>query len=260
MNELTLVKHEFFDELKCDIYQSDDDYYMTREQIGTALGYKNPRVAISNIHARNKERLDRLSTVLILSTVDKRTREVVLYSRKGIMEICRWSKQAQADAFIDWVWEVMDSLFTGKYMLIQRDKEIQHLLAESRKINSNVNEARKLMSLANRYNGTEYALVLDSYASKALVGEHIIPLPELPERTYSATEIGKMLGISANKVGRLTNEHGLKTDDYGRRFRDIATHCRGKEVDTFRYFECVIPVLEKLIDGYGYTQGALWDE
>jgi hypothetical protein len=114
--------------------------------------------------------------------------------------------------------------------------------------------------LANRHNGTEYALVLDSYASKALVGEHIIPLPELPERTYSATEIGKMLGISANKVGRLTNEHGLKTNDYGRRFRDIATHCRRKEVDTFRYFECVIPVLEKLIDGYGYTQESLWDD
>ena len=64
MNELTLVKHEFFEDLKCDIYQSDNDYYMTREQIGRALDYSDPQKAIANIHARNKERLDKMSVVL----------------------------------------------------------------------------------------------------------------------------------------------------------------------------------------------------
>ena len=40
-------------------------------------------------------------------------------------------------------------------------------------------------------------------------------LPEV-EKTYSAEEAGKMLGISANMVGRIANKNGLKTPEYGR--------------------------------------------
>lgn len=33
--------------------RAQDDFYMTREQIGTALGYKNPSISIGTIHKRN---------------------------------------------------------------------------------------------------------------------------------------------------------------------------------------------------------------
>jgi len=62
VNELILVKSEDFEDSKYDIFQGDEEYYMTREQIGTALGYANPNKAISNIHDRHKERLDQFST------------------------------------------------------------------------------------------------------------------------------------------------------------------------------------------------------
>jgi prophage antirepressor-like protein len=101
MSYFNIVKSEFFDDLKCDVYQGEEEYYMTREQIGNALGYANPRVAISNIHARNRDRFDGMSVVLKLSTTDGKSYDTVVYSRKGIMEICRWSRQPKADAFID---------------------------------------------------------------------------------------------------------------------------------------------------------------
>jgi len=83
---LTLVKQEKFGELECDFYKKDDEFYMTRDQIGEALEYIEPRIAIYKIHTANKDRLDRFSTVTKLVTVEggrEVVREVYLYSRKG---------------------------------------------------------------------------------------------------------------------------------------------------------------------------------
>lgn len=48
--------------------RAQDDFYMTREQIGTALGYKNPSISIGTIHKRNAARLDPLSGLINLIT------------------------------------------------------------------------------------------------------------------------------------------------------------------------------------------------
>lgn len=70
---------------------------MTREQIGTALNYENPRIAIQQIHDRNKDRLDPLSTVCKMNTVDGKSRDVFIYTLRGVMEICRFSRQPNAE-------------------------------------------------------------------------------------------------------------------------------------------------------------------
>lgn len=132
MNELRLVTSETFGEVPCAFYQQDgsDEVLLTREQIGTALEYTNPRNAIKNIHARHQERLDKYSVVvsvsneggLNLSPPSRRTdggeQETVLYTRKGVMEICRWSKQPKADAFIDFVWDIADKLIKGEVKVV----------------------------------------------------------------------------------------------------------------------------------------------
>ena len=58
--------------------------------------------------------------------------------------------------------------------------------------------------------------------------------PKAEEKTYTATEIGNMLNVSAHKIGRLANTHKLKTAEYGSWYHDKAKHS-GKEVETFRY-------------------------
>ena len=59
---LSIVTKEMFGDNEMTIYENENkDIFMTREQIGRALEYKNPRRAIKDIHLRNKERLDNFS-------------------------------------------------------------------------------------------------------------------------------------------------------------------------------------------------------
>lgn len=60
-------------------------------------------------------------------------------------------------------------------------------------------------------------------------------LPEV-EKTYSATEVGNAYGISANKVGKIANAHGLKTEEYGVFVMDKSRYS-SKNVTSFRYNE-----------------------
>lgn len=67
------------------------------------------------------------------------------------------------------------------------------------------------------------------------------------QKTYSATQIGEMLRISAHKVGKLTNVHNLKTDEYGMWVLDKSAHS-SKQLSSFRYFDSIIPVLQALLE------------
>lgn len=120
-----------FGELEIQVYENpavghsrvQDDFWMTREQIGTALEYKDPVVSITMIHKRNKARLDQLSSAnKMLVEVGNHTqmREVVCYNLRGVMEICRYSTQPKANAFIDFCWDVMVALMQGETVSLNR--------------------------------------------------------------------------------------------------------------------------------------------
>jgi hypothetical protein len=86
-------------------------HHLTREQIGTALEYNNPMIAIGKIHAKHKNRLDKYSVLTkLVNTYDGKAYDTYFYTTKGVMEICRWSRQPKADAFMDFTWDVMDRL------------------------------------------------------------------------------------------------------------------------------------------------------
>lgn len=120
-NPMTVITSKPFGALNVDVYQNDKhQYYMTREQIGTALEYNNPSKAIQNIHVKNADRLDQLSSFLNLrNEVGNHTqmRQMYVYSLRGVMEICRLSRQPKADAFMDFCWDIMESLMRGDTVL-----------------------------------------------------------------------------------------------------------------------------------------------
>ena len=64
--------------------------------------------------------------------------------------------------------------------------------------------------------------------------------PVIERKAYSAKEIGDKLGISANMVGRIANDHGLKTEEFGRRVLSKSMY-GPKQVEQFLYYEEVIP-------------------
>ena len=91
-----------------------------------------------------------------------------------------------------------------------------------------------------------YKTILAAKAAEVLSGEQLLPLPKSDRKVYSAGEIGGMFEISGNRVGRLANEHNLKTEEYGEYRRSKSEHS-SKEVDTWVYFDTVIPVIGKIL-------------
>ena len=109
MTNLKLITTETFGDLSCNFYRNmNDDIFLTREQIGIALEYSNPDVALSKIHKKHKDRLDKLSVVTKLESTDGKEYNTTLYSERGIMEICRWSRQPKANIIMDWVWDIIE--------------------------------------------------------------------------------------------------------------------------------------------------------
>jgi len=114
MSNLKRITTETFNSISCDFYRNmNDDILLTREQIGSALEYKNPGKAIQKIHLKHKDRLDPLSMKY------KEIRypqsggagipiEITYYTERGIMEICRWSTKKKANQFMDWCWDVIE--------------------------------------------------------------------------------------------------------------------------------------------------------
>ena len=108
---LSIVSKEMFGQNEMTIYENENkDIFMTREQIGRALDYSNPTIAISKIHKRHKQRLDEFSVVTSLVSTDGKTYETTIYNEKGIYEIIRRSAQPKADEFYDWVYDLLSKL------------------------------------------------------------------------------------------------------------------------------------------------------
>ena len=109
MNTLKLITIENFGDLSCNFYRNmNDDILLTRKQIGTALEYTDPDKALSVIHKKHSDRLDELSVITKLVSTDGKEYDTMLYTQRGIMEICRWSRQPLANKFMDWVWDIVE--------------------------------------------------------------------------------------------------------------------------------------------------------
>lgn len=150
-------------------------------------------------------------------------RGMTVINESGLYSLVLSSKLPGAKKFKHWVTsEVLPSIRkTGHYTA----KPMTDYQMESIR----VRKAQLLERLAKEYDGT-YRQVLQAHATKELTGEYLLPLPYIGEKTYSAQEIGKKLGISANKVGMLANRNHLKTKQYGAWVNDVAKNCPGKGV------------------------------
>lgn len=156
---LKLITTETFNNLPCSFYRNtNDDILLTREQIGQALEYADPSKAIRKIHLKHKDRLDELCVRIKLGSTQNganlsksEEQERVYYTERGIMEICRWSRQNNANLFMDWVWDIIekyrhnnldttpniqpliDNLTTLTSTMVQMQQDINTLKEESTK-------------------------------------------------------------------------------------------------------------------------------
>ena len=172
-------------------------------------------------------------------------------TESGVYKLIFKSHKEEAERFQDWVTDdVLPSIRkTGSYSSKKKvDPAIKEKEIEARLKNAKAREANVLLKIASNPNlSKEYVQVLQSKATEIITGEAILPLPIAERKTYSAEEIGKQLGISGNKVGRMANKYNLKTDEYGKYYHDKSKYS-SKEVESFRYYDSIIPVLRKLLE------------
>ncbi len=238
MNNLTVFENKQFGQIRT-LNESGKVLFCGKD-IAIALGYALPRKAIQD-HCKAKGVLKRNT----LTNGGKQ--ELVFIDEGNLYRLITHSKLPEAEKFESWVFdEVLPSIRkTGSYQAKSTD-ELRQKNVQIREQNAKIRTAQLLYKIADKTD-TDYKQVLHARITHLLTGEYLLPLPEVNERTYSAEEIAKQLGISAWKVGRLANLHGLKTPKYGKLFYDKAKTAE-KQVETWRYYENVIPVLKSLLE------------
>lgn len=158
----------------------------------------------------------------------------------------------KANRFKNWLVTLDEARENGKLKEISNKKvdkdSLKEKEIEARLKNARAREANILLKICNNPNlPKEYVQVLQSKATEIITGQALLPLPKAERKTYSAEEIGAQLGITANRVGRLANANNLKTDKFGIKVWDKSKHS-SKQVESFRYYDSIIPALKKLLN------------
>lgn len=174
--------------------------------------------------------------------------EATIINESGLYAVILRSDKPQAKSFRKWVTsEVLPAIRkTGTYTVTNTADEYKARMLAVKEQNAKIRTAQLMFKIAEK-TSTKYKEVLQARITQMLTGEYLLPLPEIEERTLSATEIGERLGISAHKVGMLANTHNLKNDKYGKWFYD-KSKTADKQVETFRYYEKSIDVFRSLLE------------
>ncbi|EOA5254988.1 hypothetical protein ACH4E2_004932, partial [Escherichia coli] len=138
---------------------------------------------------------------------------------------------------------------TGTYSLKQEKSTPSNGLPEYRKAKALKMEMEVISSVLDRLPHLGDKAKQAAYASviNRSAGFNVIPLPVLDEHHYSATEVGKQFGVTANKIGRIANTYMLKTEQYGKWFIDKSPYS-DKQVESFRYNNRGVRKIEEILE------------
>lgn len=237
--EIMIFNNEKFGEIR--IIEVDGNPWFMGKDIASILNYTNTAKAIRD----HVDEIDKLRERIVLSG---QNREVIFINESGLYSLILSSKLPSAKEFKRWVTsEVLPSIRkTSSYTIkkeVPTDYELRELAVRERE--AKISEAQLWEKLGVGCNET-FQQICKTYAMNTLAEKEIVELPVVSQKTYTATEIGDILGISANRVGKLTNKYGLKTSMYGQWYHDKSKY-PNKEIETFRYYNNVIDVLKSYI-------------
>lgn len=257
MNNLKLMKTEIFEnEIPCDFWVSvNGEYFITREQIGTALGYRNPSKAIEQIHYRHRDRLDKYSCV-IKSEINRSLQfegissngsiqERTFYSRKGIMEICRWSNKPLADKFMDWCWEVIDNLISNQVSMMPSNQVnvltslIDNISRQNRNLENKITRLENMIS----------SLIPPKKYSewKKRIGQKI---REIAKQLGLETE-SEIRSIYGEIYNTMRNDYGLDVNNYkGDYLKNHTDAINPSAIDIVDDYEDLKSLFESIADNY----------
>lgn len=172
--------------------------------------------------------------------IPNNVKEIPLFTESGYLMLVKTFTD-------DLSWEIQRQLVKGYFKL----KELKSSVDKDKRLeimekNANVRMAKMLKSLIPFSKSERYKEILVSEATKVLTGRELIPPPEVEAKTITATQIAKILGVSVQKIGIISNKYNLKTEQNGYWVHEKAKYCN-KEIPNFRYFESAIEEFRKYV-------------
>ena len=163
--------------------------------------------------------------------------ETNIVNEPGLYTLVLGSRKPEAKTFKRWIThEVIPSIRkTGRYTAKkQPDEEVKQIRAEAMKMNAETRRFKATVTAMKDFGLSQVALeAIGVPLIEEFTGIKSGYRPQI-ERTYSASEIGAELGVSANLIGKTANEHGLKAEEYGIYVLD-KSRSSNKQVQSFRY-------------------------
>lgn len=242
MNELRIFNNADFGDIRT--VEQDGGIWFVGKDVAEALGYSNP----SNAVISHVDDDDKLRTQIKYAG---QNREVSIINESGLYSLVLSSKLPKAKAFKRWITsEVIPSIRkTGSYNKPSKQPTTQQeQRAKAMLLNAQSRQCKLWLRLAETTDLPDYKHICQQKAAEVLAGSPVLPMQKAEKKTLSATEIGKILGITAHKVGMLANKFALKSDAYGKYFYDKSPNSN-KQVETFRYYEDAVEKLKEILEG-----------
>ena len=235
-NELQVFNSSEFGNVR--VVQVDGEPWFVAADVCRALEISNSRDAVARLDDDEKG-------VGSTDTLGGK-QGMQIINEPGLYTLVLGSRKPEAKAFKRWVThEVLPTIRkTGSYKTPKQSSDRDKAMLK----NAQARSAKLWLEIAKNTGIQTYKDVCNAYAAKELAGEDVLPLPKVQEKSYSATDIGKMLGVSKAKIGALANKNNMKCDEYGSWFHDKSPYS-GKEVEAFRYNSKAIEKFRSLLEG-----------
>lgn len=233
-NELQVFENPRFGAIRT--LEEGEKVLFCGKDVCSALGYKDTTNAMKQ-HCRGVVKRHLTDSL-------GRVQETNFIPEGDIYRLAAKSELPGADKFESWIFDdVLPSI--RKHGAYISDKSKQ-MAIEAKHMNARARVAAQWTKIASQVNIPEFKQICASYASEALAGVPVLPLPTSGERHYKAGEIGDMFGVTPQRIGLIANANGLKTDEYGKWYHDKSPHSN-KEVDSFRYNSKAIEKFKEIL-------------
>lgn len=169
------------------------------------------------------------------------TQEVWFLTENGVYEVLMLSRKPIAKDFKKEVKKMLHAIRTRKATLMPTNFA-DALEAYAKEVRER-EEAQKALFAETQ----QKLLALEQKEAAEKETERIYQVNRnFHSNLYTASEIGKKLGITANMVGRIANEHGLKQDPIYGKLGKIQLN-NGQWVNQFYYNDDALTVMEAVI-------------
>lgn len=240
-NNLKIFVNNEFGNIR--VVNINNEPWFVGNDVAHILGYGNPRQGIASHVEDDDKGVQKLDT-------PSGKQNVTIINESGLYSLILSSKLPRAKEFKHWVTsEVLPSIRkTGSYTV--KESEVQKQRATTMLMNARTRQAGLWLKIAQNTGVTEYKEICNAYAANTLADKEVFALPQVEQKTYTATEVGEQLGISAHRVGTIAKQNNLKTEQYGKWFYDKSKYS-AKQVETFRYNEAGVEAIRTALSNSG---------